>query len=240
MNPDHPHRAIPLESILVSADIGIWQYDHAADILTHNLAFVAAAGLAPAMDECSLDTWLESVHPEDKARVRAGFGAAMTPANQLSETEYRLRRADQGWLWVHARGRTLERDEAGRPLRSAGTVIDIGGRKQAEFLLQIQHEFAGFLLAGPDRDSLLTAILRTALRLPGLDSGGLSLLATSGRQLQTGRPTRLCCGLCHPGADPAGRVAANRTDPPGPDPVQLLGGLRPLHRARTGPPAGPG
>ncbi len=173
MNYDHPDPSIPLEGILVSADIGIWQYDHQADRLLHNLAFVAAAGLAPAMDKCSIATWFQSIHPDDQARVRTEFMAAMKGANPLFETEYRLRRADQGWLWVQARGRTLERDPGGRPLRSAGTIIDIGERKQAEFLLQIQHEFAGFLLAGPDRESLFAAILGTALRLPGLDCGGL-------------------------------------------------------------------
>ena len=173
MKHDQPHASIPIESILVSADIGVWQYDHAQDVLTHNLAFVAAAGLAPAMDRCSLGAWLDAIHPADQERARAEFLGSMSAANPLIQTEYRLHRADQGWLWVHSRGRTLERDENGRPLRSAGTIIDIGERKQAEYLLQIQHEFAGFLLAGPDRDSLFDAILGTALRLPGLDSGGL-------------------------------------------------------------------
>jgi PAS domain S-box-containing protein len=173
VNHDAPHASIPLESILVSAELGIWQYDHRVDCLSHNLAFVAAAGLEHGMERCPLGIWFDAIHPDDQLRTRTEFTAAMTAASPLFETEYRLRRADQGWLWVQARGRTLERDTEDRPLRSAGTVIDISARKQAEFLLQIQHEFAGFLLAGPDRDSLFAAILGTALRLPGLDSGGL-------------------------------------------------------------------
>jgi PAS domain S-box-containing protein len=170
---DQPQTSIPLESILVSADIGIWQYDHAADNLTHNLAFVAAAGLEPGMDRCPLGTWFDAIHAEDQEQVRREFNAAMTTASALLQIEYRLRRADQSWLWVAARGRAVERDTQGRALRSAGTIIDISERKQADFLLQIQHEFAGFLLAGPDRESLFAAILGTALRLPGLDCGGL-------------------------------------------------------------------
>ncbi len=54
VNHDTPQASIPLEGILVSADIGIWQYDHAADSLTHNLALVAAAGLEHGMDRCPL------------------------------------------------------------------------------------------------------------------------------------------------------------------------------------------
>jgi PAS domain S-box-containing protein len=173
VNQDQPQTSIPLESILVSADIGIWQYDHAADSLTHNLAFVAAAGLEHGMDRCPLGAWFDAIHPEDQEQVRREFNAAMAAASTLLEIEYRLRRADRSWLWVAARGRVVERDTQGRPLRSAGTIIDISERKQADFLLQIQHEFAGFLLAGPDRESLFAAILGTALRLPGLDCGGL-------------------------------------------------------------------
>jgi PAS domain S-box-containing protein len=173
VNQDQPQTSIPLESILVSADIGIWQYDHAADSLTHNLAFVAAAGLEHGMDRCPLGAWFDAIHPEDQEQARRGFNAALATGSTLLEIEYRLRRADRSWLWVAARGRVVERDTQGRPLRSAGTIIDISERKQADFLLQIQHEFAGFLLAGPDRESLFAAILGTALRLPGLDCGGL-------------------------------------------------------------------
>jgi PAS domain S-box-containing protein len=173
VNQDQPQTSIPLESILVSADIGIWQYDHAADSLTHNLAFVAAAGLEHGMDRCPLGAWFDAIHPEDQEQVRREFNAAITATSALLEIEYRLRRADRSWLWVAARGRVVERDTQGRPLRSAGTIIDISERKQADFLLQIQHEFAGFLLAGPTRESLFAAILGTALRLPGLDCGGL-------------------------------------------------------------------
>jgi PAS domain S-box-containing protein len=173
VNHDTPQASIPLESILVSADIGIWQYDHAADSLTHNLAFVAAAGLEHGMDRCPLGAWFDAIHPEDQEQVRREFNAATTTASALLQIEYRLRRLDQSWFWVAARGRAVERDTQGRALRSAGTIIDISERKQADFLLQIQHEFAGFLLAGPDRVSLFAAILGMALRLPGLDCGGL-------------------------------------------------------------------
>ena len=83
MNHDQPQTSIPLESILVSADIGIWQYDYAADSLTHNLTFVAAAGLEPGMDRCPLGTWFDAIHAEDQEQVRREFNAAMTTASAL-------------------------------------------------------------------------------------------------------------------------------------------------------------
>lgn len=43
----------------------------------------------------------------------------------------------------------------------------------SELLLQTQHEFSGILVGGLDRETLLEAILDSALRLPELDGGGL-------------------------------------------------------------------
>jgi hypothetical protein len=57
--------------------------------------------------------------------------------------------------------------------RHAKIDSDITERKHAERLLQTQHEFSGMLATGPDRKTLLAAILDCALRLPELDGGGL-------------------------------------------------------------------
>jgi PAS domain S-box-containing protein len=162
-----------LAPLLDATGVGIWEYEHTGDRLTHGGAFVAAAGLDPALADCSLDAWIAAIHPDDRERVGGEFAAVIDATNPIFESEYRLRRTDQDWLWVHVRGCVLERDGAGWPLRSAGTVNDISMRKQAELLLQIQHQFAGTVLDEPDRESLFAAILDAALRLPGLDGGGL-------------------------------------------------------------------
>ncbi len=173
MSSDASRHGIRLDLILESTGIGMWEYDHARDRLTHNAAFVAASGLRSTLITCSLDTWGRAIHPDDRERVDREFAEASSDARPIFESEYRLRKDNGDWLWVSVRGRTMERDGDHKPRRSAGTVVDISARKHAELVVDIQHEFAGILLAEPERAELFDAILDAALRLPGLDGGGL-------------------------------------------------------------------
>ncbi len=200
--------------MLEATGVGIWEYDHAVDRLTHDRSFVVGAGLDPAMADSPVGAWLATIHPEDQSEVRQRFAAAVSEASPLFEAEYRLARTDGAWLWVYVRGRIIERDAAGRPRRSAGTITDIGERKQAELLLNIQHEFAGLLLGDPDLASLYTAILDSALRLPGLDGGGLYW-----RQPDGG--FRL---VCHRGLSDAFLRAVGRLPPDSPQAALIRAG----------------
>ncbi|BBL74827.1 PAS domain S-box protein [Methylomagnum ishizawai] len=162
-----------LRLALETTGLGIWEYDHRADRHEWSPEALALLGGDPAAAPRSLDDWLEWVHPADRPRVLDQIEVALSAAHPLSEMEYRIRRADGAWLWVHERARVVEYDAGGRPLHTVGTLADISGRKHSELLLQTQLGFARFLNGEPDRDSLLAAILDSALALPEIDGGGL-------------------------------------------------------------------
>ena len=48
------------------------------------------------------------------------------------ESEHRIRNARGEWVWVRSRGKVVERDSAGSPLRMAGTARDITAIRRAE------------------------------------------------------------------------------------------------------------
>ncbi len=58
----------------------------------------------------------------------------------LLETEHRLRTKSGEWKWILGRGKVVERDENGNPLRMAGTFLDITDRKRAEEALRISEQ----------------------------------------------------------------------------------------------------
>jgi PAS domain-containing protein len=61
---------------------------------------------------------------------------------QMFETEHRLRTKAGEWKWILARGRVVERDSSGKPLRMAGTFLDTTDRKMAEqALVQSEERF---------------------------------------------------------------------------------------------------
>jgi len=80
-----------------------------------------------------LSSFMENIHPEEREQAVRRFHAILNdPADSIPyDIEFRLRRKDGSYLWVHASGKTL-RDDNGVPLRFAGTVRDISLEKNKE------------------------------------------------------------------------------------------------------------
>jgi PAS domain S-box-containing protein len=87
------------------------------------------------VDEAPNDTtsWLELIHPDDNANVLEALNAHLEHGQPYG-LDYRLRRKDGDYCWVHSRG-TVLRDANGRPVRMVGISSDISERKQAEEVL---------------------------------------------------------------------------------------------------------
>src|SRR5262249_4736222 len=85
------------------------------------------------------ETLAESIHHDDRARVEQAlrdYLAGQTPEYQV---EFRARHRDGSYRWFLSRG-VVVRDPDGRPLRFAGTRIDITERKGAEDALRESEE----------------------------------------------------------------------------------------------------
>jgi len=111
-------------------------------------------------DELPADAtlWERIEHPDDRARTRAIFDAALAGTARIYEVEFRLRHRDGHYVPVLSRGVIL-RDAAGRPVRVSGTNMDLTERKQAQQALQesearyrllIDHLTAGVVVHGAD------------------------------------------------------------------------------------------
>ena len=78
--------------------------------------------------------FMETVHPEDRERVRAGVSQALQGGGD-HVAEYRIVLSDGSMRWLVTRAR-IELDGDGRPARVRGVSIDIGERKRAEEALR--------------------------------------------------------------------------------------------------------
>jgi PAS domain S-box-containing protein len=143
--------------------LGTWDVDVRAGTRRWSEEFRAVLGLPP---EAAPDPALFAslIHPEDRDWVNARYRAAYEPAGGGHyKIEFRIRRADSGAeRWVLTTGRIFF-DEADRPVRGIGTIVDITGRKRAEqrqalLLAELNHRAKNLL-------ALLQAIARqTATR----------------------------------------------------------------------------
>ncbi len=79
------------------------------------------------------DDWRHrAVHPEDRERVERLLAQHLAGASEYFESEHRIRDANGRWIWVRSRGKVVERDAEGRPLRMAGTARNITEARRIE------------------------------------------------------------------------------------------------------------
>ncbi|MEN6457429.1 MAG: PocR ligand-binding domain-containing protein [Thermoguttaceae bacterium] len=118
-----------------AAGLGVYDYN----ILTGKIEWDARMrplwGVAPDVP-VTFDVFLSGVHPDDRARIKAGLAQAFRPAGTGHyATEFRvINLADGVERWVAATGQASFLQ--GQPVRVIGTVTDITPQKQAEAALQ--------------------------------------------------------------------------------------------------------
>jgi formate hydrogenlyase transcriptional activator len=83
--------------------------------------------------------WIESIHPEDRARVADAFSRWIAGLDGYEDVEFRIVHPDGSIRWVHEHG-VLTVDEQGKPLRASGISTDITDRKKAE--QELERAFA--------------------------------------------------------------------------------------------------
>ncbi len=84
--------------------------------------------------------WRALFHPEDAERVAMALQAHFQQESEAYESEFRIRQKSGHWAWLLSRGKVVERAADGRPLRMAGTHMDITERKRIELELQRLNE----------------------------------------------------------------------------------------------------
>lgn len=102
----------------------VWEWDIASDALGDIDEGALMLGYAPHQIGHTQSDWNRLIHPEDVEAVEAAYQAHVRGEAELYRSVYRARAADGQWRWIEERGRIVERDANGRPLRMYGTQTD--------------------------------------------------------------------------------------------------------------------
>lgn len=125
-----------LQLALSGADLGAWDWAVQTGRVTLDERWAQMLGYA--LDELTphVTTWEELIHPDDKPEVMERLTAHLKDETEFYEAEYRIKHKSGGWVWILDKGRVIERDAEGRPLRACGTHLDITTRKKVEEALR--------------------------------------------------------------------------------------------------------
>lgn len=109
---------------------GLWDWDITTGSVYYSPQWSSILGEEYVKNDYS--SWESRIHQDDKVRINKTLQAHLDGEIEIWKEEHRLRNANGAWKWVLGRGRVVERDEKGNPLRMVGTMTDISEQKQAE------------------------------------------------------------------------------------------------------------
>lgn len=121
-----------LRLVLAATTTGTWDWNIPQKTIEFSPQYLQHLGHERTLSGDAPWAWDVLVHPDDMAKLEEHLGAHFRQRTAFCECVHRLRAADGSWRWFRTRGRVVERDESGRPLRMIGAAVDISEHKQME------------------------------------------------------------------------------------------------------------
>lgn len=128
-----------LAMVIQGSNDGIWDWDVTTGQVYFSARWKGMLGYEEHEIEDRIEAWEQLIHPDDRERalrVLDQYHEGKLPVYQL---EHRLRHRDGSYRWILARG-VVSRDPDGRPVRMAGSHLDLTGLKQAEQELRLANQ----------------------------------------------------------------------------------------------------
>ncbi|MEN6611262.1 MAG: PAS domain-containing sensor histidine kinase [Methanoregulaceae archaeon] len=134
--------------------VGFWDWDIETGVVRVNERWAEIAGYTLSeITPVTIDTWNAFCHPDDRLRSEELLRKHFSKETPRYECEARVRRKDGQWVWILDRGKVVEWDPNGRPIRMTGTHLDITERKQVEEALRTVNKKLN-LLSGITRHDI--------------------------------------------------------------------------------------
>jgi len=119
---------------------GIWDWNVRTGEVYFSPSYAEMLGYDARELAARADSWMDLIHPEDRARVLAVNEECIQGPRPSFEVEYRMKARDGSLRWILGRGKAIQRDDQGRALRLVGTHVDVTDQKQTEQALREGEE----------------------------------------------------------------------------------------------------
>ncbi len=162
-----------LELALLGSEAGLWDWNIPAGEIYLSERSCSMLGYRQSEIDNDVSSREALIHPEDRKFVRSVLQEHLKGRKPLYKAEYRIKTKSGDWKWILDTGKVTMRDVTGKPLRAAGTHIDITERKQNEIIAGIENVLGNKLSKAKSLHQTMKVCLDTALHHSGMDCGGI-------------------------------------------------------------------
>ena len=117
---------------------GVWDWNLQTNAVYFSPRYVAMMGYDTEAFGQTLESFRSRVHPDDMERVNGQIRTHLENVEDTYRCDFRFLHQDGSYRWIHARGKLIEKDRQGKPLRMVGTHRDITAARMADEALQNQ------------------------------------------------------------------------------------------------------
>lgn len=136
-----------LELVLEGTRLGMWDWNPQTNDVFFNERWGEMLGYSYDEIEHTLATWENKVHPDDLTQCYTDIMAHVNGENAFYENIHRMKHKKGHWVYILDRGKVVERDEEGKPIRFTGTHTDISLQKNAELAEKEANQSKSLFLA---------------------------------------------------------------------------------------------
>ncbi len=121
-----------LKRTLEATTDAIWSWNFKTNALTFSSRYYTMLGYEPDEFPATYENWVNIIHPDDTKKALAVAEEYLRTKPAFYENEFRLKRKDGDYRWIHAKARVVERDQNGDAVHMIGNHQDISDRRIAE------------------------------------------------------------------------------------------------------------
>lgn len=121
---------------LENSKVGVWDWDSVNNKVFYSKESKQILGYLDQEIGNDNTEWDSRVHPDDRERYFRDFKAHLEGELEYYENEHRILCKDGTYKWILDKGKVVERDANGKPIRIIGTHTDITTLKSHELQLK--------------------------------------------------------------------------------------------------------
>jgi PAS domain S-box-containing protein len=110
----------------------VWDWHMDDGSMHFDTHYFTMAGYEPYEFPATFHEWKKRVHPDDIRKIKRSISRHLSGDLENFDVEFRFLRKGGDYMWIHGKGKIVDRNDQGDPTRFIGTHADITVRKQIE------------------------------------------------------------------------------------------------------------